>query len=202
MNLFSILSADNTSSVSVMIDGKVVENLSTDDCNSHSKVLPGYLSRVNSKYDLDKFDGIAISIGPGSYTGLRIGLSLAKGVAFSKDLPLIPITTFDIVNYSILNESNYWILVHSHRDFYFAQEYMNSMKVNNPLVIDINKLESNYIYYSGRKIYNNEISKIYKKLDSNIMLQIAKENYSDLYVKEINSVSPNYISNIRLDANV
>ena len=202
MNLLSILSVDNTSSVSVMINDKIVDNFSTDDYNSHSKVLPGYLVKINSKYDLGKFDGIAISIGPGSYTGLRIGLSLAKGLAFSKNLPLIPITTFDIINYKIINESPYWILVHSHRDFYFAQKYNNSIKIDEPFVVDINKLECDYIYYSGKEVYKNEENKTYSKLNSDVMLQIAMDNYNELCIQDINSVSPNYISNVKLDTNV
>ena len=202
MNLISILSVDNTSSVSVMINDEIRDNFSTDDYNSHSKVLPGYLVEINSRYDLGEFDGIAISIGPGSYTGLRIGLSLAKGLAFSKNLPLIPITTFDIINYEIINESSYWILVHSHRNFYFAQKYNNSIKIDEPYVIDINKLESDYIYYSGKEVYKNEENKTYSKLNSDVMLQIAMDNYNELCIQEINSVSPNYISNVKLDTNV
>tara|TARA_Y100001970_G_scaffold11681_1_gene13466 strand:- start:359 stop:967 length:609 start_codon:yes stop_codon:yes gene_type:complete len=202
MNLISILSADSTSSVSVMINGKIRDKFSTDDYNSHSKVLPEYLSKVNSIYDLEDFNGISVSIGPGSYTGLRIGLSLAKGIAFSKEIPLIPITTFDIINHSIVAKGNYWILVHSHREFYFAQEYKDSKKVSNASLIDINKLGNSDVYYSGKKIDNDQKDKINIKLDSNVMLQIAMQNYKNLCVYDINSVSPNYISNVKLNKNV
>src|SRR5947207_262118 len=45
----------------------------------------------------DQLPGIAVALGPGSYTGLRIGLGLAKGLALAHDLPLIGVPTFEIL---------------------------------------------------------------------------------------------------------
>ena len=75
---------------------------------------------------------------------IKIGTSLLKG---SDNY-----TTFDIINHSIVAKGNYWILVHSHREFYFAQEYKDSKKVSNASLIDINKLGNSDVYYSGKKI--------------------------------------------------
>jgi len=47
----------------------------------------------------DALSGIAVAIGPGSYTGLRVGLSLAKGLAIAGDVPLVGIPTLDVVAY-------------------------------------------------------------------------------------------------------
>lgn len=53
----------------------------------------------------EKLDAVAVSIGPGSYTGLRIGLSLAKGLCFSEGLPLIGIPTLEILAVKALFKS-------------------------------------------------------------------------------------------------
>ena len=75
-------------------------------------------------------------------------------------------------------------------------------KVSNASLIDINKLVNSDVYYSGKKIDNDQKDKINIKLDSNVMLQIAMQSYKNLCVYDINSVSPNYISNVKLNKNV
>ena len=202
MNLLSILSADNRSSVSVMINNKSLETLYTNESRSHSKVLPVYIKELIDKYNLIKIDGIAVSIGPGSYTGLRIGLSLAKGIAFSKEIPLIPISTFDIVNYNINNQNDYSILIHSHRNYYFRQEYKDAEKVGKAEVLDINDIENTTIYYTGNEKYQNAQSQHIKlQLDSETMLKIGLEHFDSMIVEDINSVTPLYVSKIPLNNN-
>ena len=87
---------------------------------------------LHNKYDpslIKKIDLIAISIGPGSYTGLRIGLSFAKGLAFSINKPIIPIDTIESLNDEI-NDSDYIVAIHAYSDYYFIQEYKNHIKFN------------------------------------------------------------------------
>lgn len=66
---------------------------------SHSKVIlpsvEGLLSLANLR--MEDLDSIAVSIGPGSFTGLRIGLSAAKGLAFGSSLPLVPVPSFGAI---------------------------------------------------------------------------------------------------------
>ncbi len=64
---------------------------------SHGERLHTYIQEVleAAKYTWDQIDAIAISEGPGSYTGLRIGVSAAKGFCYAKNLPLIAIPTLE-----------------------------------------------------------------------------------------------------------
>ena len=66
---------------------------------SHSERLHLYIDEVISTAQvcLHKIDAIAVSMGPGSYTGLRIGVSAAKGLCFALDLPLIAVPTLEVL---------------------------------------------------------------------------------------------------------
>lgn len=62
----------------------------------HSEKLVDMIGTIltRSEIDLRQIKAIAVSIGPGSFTGLRIGLSAAKGLALGSNLPLVPVPTF------------------------------------------------------------------------------------------------------------
>jgi tRNA threonylcarbamoyladenosine biosynthesis protein TsaB len=64
-----------------------------------SPAIEDMLARVDKS--VADLDGIAVAIGPGSYTGLRVGLALAKGMALANQIPLFGVPTLDIVAFSI-----------------------------------------------------------------------------------------------------
>lgn len=77
----------------------VVSELTWRSSSHHTVELAPYLDlllRRNPK----GLDGIAVALGPGSFTGLRVGLSLAKGLALAQEIPLIGIPTLDALAYS------------------------------------------------------------------------------------------------------
>ena len=65
----------------------------------HSALLAPSIEQVMDQIDVGAFDltALAVSVGPGSYTGTRIGVALAKGMAAVRDLPLVPVTTLETV---------------------------------------------------------------------------------------------------------
>jgi len=86
-------------SVAVSCDGEVIFNLQDLNGPSHASVLGGYVQQALSFADSHAipFDAVAVSGGPGSYTGLRIGVSMAKGVCYSRQLPLIAVPTLKLM---------------------------------------------------------------------------------------------------------
>ena len=71
---------------------------------------------------LDDIDAIENGIGPGSFTGLRVGLGFAKGLAYSKSLPIIPVPSMLSLAFSLKNEPKQGIL-HSHGNKIFFQTF-------------------------------------------------------------------------------
>jgi len=90
-------------SVSMIEDGKVIGSESINIKKSHSEfiliLIKNLLKRV--KISLNELSAIAVNKGPGSYTGLRIGVSTAKGLCFSLDLPLLSVNSLDLMIYDV-----------------------------------------------------------------------------------------------------
>lgn len=97
--IINIETSSKICSVALTKDGMVEFQLEDTEGMNHAVKLAPFVERCideASRKDW-KIDAVAVSLGPGSYTGLRIGLSLAKGLAFSLGVPLIGISTLLIL---------------------------------------------------------------------------------------------------------
>lgn len=95
--ILSIDTATPLCSVSISKNGSTVYELVGDDPNMHASSLTLFVKRVLEKANLEmnQLSAVAVSKGPGSYTGLRIGVSVAKGLCYALDIPLIANNTLE-----------------------------------------------------------------------------------------------------------
>jgi tRNA threonylcarbamoyladenosine biosynthesis protein TsaB len=93
--ILNIETSTTVCSVCISKDGNVQSYRESKDEKTHAKLLTVFIDEIIKEQNLefDDLDAIAVSMGPGSYTGLRIGVSTAKGLCYAKDLPLIAVNT-------------------------------------------------------------------------------------------------------------
>lgn len=102
--ILNIETSTNVCSVALSQDGVCLYEDVNMEGPSHAQVLAGYVKNAVSFADSHAIpiDAIAISKGPGSYTGLRIGISEAKGVAYGRDAKLLSVPTLKLLTVPIL----------------------------------------------------------------------------------------------------
>jgi tRNA threonylcarbamoyladenosine biosynthesis protein TsaB len=99
MNILCIETSTNCCSAAICMDGVAVASRENLVGANHASELPVFIDQLLAEAEEKswKIDAIALSEGPGSYTGLRIGASLAKGLCYGLNVPLIPIDTLQIL---------------------------------------------------------------------------------------------------------
>lgn len=97
--ILNIDTATERAGVCLSKDGKVLQELAHDDQKNHAGFIQPAIRELMLKtsYSLADVDAIAVTAGPGSYTGLRVGLATAKGLCFTLSKPLLLINTLEVM---------------------------------------------------------------------------------------------------------
>ena len=95
MNILLIETATQICSVALAADGEILTRRDSDTPNAHSTRLSVFIDEVLKECHLTPRDlaAVCVSAGPGSYTGLRIGVSTAKGFCYALGIPLLSVPT-------------------------------------------------------------------------------------------------------------
>lgn len=103
-NIINIETSTEACSVALTGDCSLLANFEERTGRSHAEKLGGFVSRAldEARSMQRAIDAVAVSIGPGSYTGLRIGLSHAKGLAYALGVPLIGVPTLRILATNVM----------------------------------------------------------------------------------------------------
>lgn len=163
--ILNIETSGKICSVALTMDGLVDYQLEDHEGMAHASRLAPFVDQClgYARSHDRKLDAIAVSLGPGSYTGLRIGLSLAKGLAFSLNLPLIGVDTLKILAVKAMFRNMDWTgeellvpMVDARRMEVFTGVFdfaLNEVIAQQPMILDENSfknlLENNQLYFIG-----------------------------------------------------
>lgn len=213
-NLLLIESSNEICSVALSQEKSIIQEKYINKPNSHSVYLAPFVNEVlnNARMSINELDGVVISDGPGSYTGLRIGSSLAKGICLGAGIPLMAVSTLKGLAKKALNDypsvDQAIALVDARRSDAYLGVYNQQLKpiikeqfitINSELKIE----KSNAVVVgSGAMKFINELdvkkelkyseSVLYAKdLLDEAMLKWAKQDFVDL-----TSYEPNYIKSV------
>lgn len=164
----TILNIDTSTrvcSVALSSDGMILDHYEDFQGMNHATLLSGFIKQAMETAERDnlKLDAVAVSMGPGSYTGLRIGLSEAKGLAYALDIPLIGIDTLMLMAVHIMfnvdtePEALFAPMIDARRMEVYTAVYdlsLNTLTPPTPLILEADSYgkylgEGKKIYFGG-----------------------------------------------------
>ena len=209
MNLLAIESSSRKLSVGLMKEESFSE-LHSEKINDTANSLPQLSKKIikSASLSFEDLDAISISAGPGSFTGLRVGMSYTKGIAMALDIPIVPVSTFDSLAFNNSSEE-LSTLIYSHGNTFYVCEYSLDggilSKSSEPKSISKkNALElSHNIVFNGPmnifedlKVNNPKIE--FKNLSVKNVLKIARKNFKLLKTKSLDNLVPEYVGNFEV----
>lgn len=120
---------------------EILAERSVESLSRHNEVLSGLIAEVmrETAKDFADLSVLGVSIGPGSFTALRIGLLFAKGIAFAHSLKIVPVVTLDVLNASlpIEDEAQFRLpVLDAYKNEVFTALYRGSKRVSEPVIVD------------------------------------------------------------------
>lgn len=103
--LLSMDSSAVTASVALTDGDEIIKSEFVNSGLTHSETLLPMITRVMDGRKYSELDGIAITAGPGSFTGVRIGVATVKGLAFNDDIPCYSVSTLEVIAYNFVDKN-------------------------------------------------------------------------------------------------
>lgn len=155
--ILQIDTATEICTVSISKNGKTIGKIDAEESNLHSSQLTIFIERLLNDLQMDykALSAVCVSKGPGSYTGLRIGVSTAKGLCYALEIPLIAINTLDMMYhaYGQCRKDN-WLYIPM-LDARRMEVYLEIFNASGDLLVPTEARvidESSFDSYSGQNI--------------------------------------------------
>ena len=184
MKYLFIDSATTNLVVAIINNGKIAYIYNNNDGHDTSSKMMPVLAEAFDKANLKpkEIDKIFVVTGPGSFTGIRVGLTVAKTMAYALDIPIVPVSSLEVM----VSGDGGTALINARRGYVFAGIYDSDLNTLYPdsYVLMTDELEKPYISYDSFD---------FETLMPNIdVLKVIKKHENDKPVNP-HTINPNYL---------
>ena len=210
--ILNIETSSKNCSVCLSSKGNLVTSFDLEDeAYRHSELLASSIQNILNENNLDVSDLSAVSVGkgPGSFTGLRIGFSVAKGLCYPHNIDLIGISSLKIIANSVVSENkNIISLIKDKGEHYYISKYSNDLKeivepkinhidrdyifniLDDDSVIVVNTDESNKFISD---LVNGETLVLKRTISSIDMISLSHKSLEEKKFEDIAYIEPMYV---------
>jgi tRNA threonylcarbamoyladenosine biosynthesis protein TsaB len=210
--ILNLETSSKNCSVSLSSKGELVSNFDVeDDKFRHSELLTSSIQDILTKnnFYVKDLNAISIGVGPGSFTGLRIGFSVAKGLCYPHKIKFIGIPTLKILANSVeLKSENIISLINDKGDYFYLAKYNSDLEeiissrielidenyLNN--IIDENStivVNTDSAYKLIEKLIIKKASLIKNKISSLNMVNLSQKSFDNNIFEDIAYTEPMYV---------
>ena len=210
--ILNLETSSKNCSVSLSSKGELVSNFDVeDDKFRHSELLTSSIQDIltENNFYVKDLDAISIGVGPGSFTGLRIGFSVAKGLCYPHKIKFIGIPTLKILANSVeLKSENIISLINDKGDYFYLAKYNTDLEeiisprielidenyLNN--IIDENStivVNTDSAYKLIEKLIIKKASLIKNKISSLNMVNLSQKSFDNNIFEDIAYTEPMYV---------
>jgi len=132
---------------------------------------------------LDEIEGIIVNIGPGRFSGLRSGLSFAQGLSLAKNLPIYPITQFELMA-SKIKDTEFSIILDARKNEVYLQQYRSHIAHGNIIIsADIPNIDNLYGNIKPAKILDTSAIDLITYFKQHIITPIKPQELCPVYIR-------------------
>ena len=210
--ILNLETSSKNCSVCLSSKGKLIQSFdSEDDSYRHSELLTSSIQDILNENNLGVKDlsAVSIGIGPGSFTGLRIGFSVAKGLCYPHNINLIGISSLKIIANSVIKENKNIIpLIKDKGAHYYISKYNSDLKeimqpkiqlIDSDYMSSILDKESIIVVNSNEsKEFISQIvkekTKVFSRTISSIdMISLSDKSFEEKKFEDIAYIEPMYV---------
>ena len=196
MNILSLCCALNKTYFGFLYNNEVFSEIIESDVNYHSLYLIDKINKIKDEKSIDfkKLNFICVNCGPGSFTGIRVAMSIAKVLASELNIPLVGLNTAEILLEAYKKDV---LIMDARRDMFFVGDKNKIELVLKDKVLSLIQNKTIVADKSAKNIFQNALCYEDENEDlSKIMLKLAQDKYINTSNKEefnFQNIQANYI---------